>query len=94
MKEKELIEKRNENIERMNAILNTAKAENRIVTEAESTEFEALSNETSRIDNMLKMQKDLENRNVLEVTDERELTKAEKDYKSFDNYQNFCNKYR
>ena len=86
MKEKELIEKRNENIERMNAILNTAKAENRIVTEAESTEFEALSNETSRIDNMLKMQKDLENRNVLEVTDERELTKAEKDYKSFDNY--------
>jgi len=86
MKEKELIEKRNENIERMNTILNTAKAENRIVTDAESTEFEALSNETSRIDNMLQMQKDLENKSILEVADERELSKAEKDYKSFDNY--------
>lgn len=86
MNEKELIEKRNENIERMNSILNIAKAENRPLNEDEDKEITSVSEETSRIENMLKIQKDLSNYKKVEVTDSRELTQAEKDYKSFDNY--------
>lgn len=58
---KELIEKKNDLIDKMTAIVNTAKAENRAVTEAEAKEFNEAEAEVKNIENTIEMEKKMEN---------------------------------
>lgn len=58
---KELIEKKNDLIDKMTAIVNTAKAENRAVTEAEAKEFNDAEAEVKNIENTIEMEKKMEN---------------------------------
>ena len=82
---KKLIEKRNDLVNEMNEIVNKAKAENRAVTEAEASRFDACNAEIANIDRTLKMAEDaskLENK-VVEAP--KAMTDKERDEKAFVN---------
>lgn len=82
---KKLIEKRNDLVNEMNEIVNKAKAENRAVTEAEASRFDACNTEIANIDRTLKMAEDaskLENK-VVEAP--KAMTDKERDEKAFVN---------
>ena len=90
MNEKELVENRNEKVTRMEEIMNTAKAEKRLPTDAETTEFENLEKEVKNIDKTLAMNDTINKMELKEVpTDKvKELTQEEKDIKTFANIIN------
>ena len=81
---KELIERRNDLVDKMSNIVNTAKAENRAVTKDEAKQFNDCEAEIKNIDNTIEMEKKMdnfENRKVVSPA----LTSAEKDEKIFAN---------
>ena len=81
---KELNEKRNELVSKMQNIVNTAKDENRIINEEETKEFNDLEKEVKNIDNNIEMEEKMEKLNkVVKVEDKKELTDKERDYKVF-----------
>lgn len=80
------MEKRNDLALEMAQIVNTAKAENRAVTEAEASRFDACKNEIANIDKTLKMADEIEfvENKVVEAP-KAEMTQAQKDEKAFVN---------
>lgn len=93
MNEKELIEKRNELQEEMTKILNSAKAEKRVMNEEEVLRFDAAEKEIKDIDATLEREEKINKMEVKKVKeDNTELTQEEKDVKAFANYiRNFVN---
>lgn len=85
MNGKELLEKRQDLKDKMEEILNTAKAENRVMNEAEVADFDETEKSIKDIDATLeRMEKasKMENKE-LKVEDKKELTQEEKDIKAF-----------
>lgn len=94
MNEKALLEQRQDLHDEMEAILNTAKAENRAMNESEVAKFDELEKSIKNIDETLKRKEMLDNMEEKEVKveDKVELTQEEKDVKTFANYiRNFVN---
>lgn len=93
MNEKELVEKRNAKLTKMESILNCAKDEDRPVNEEENTEFEQLEKEVKEIDNTISlnekfnklggMKKVTEVENVL--SNDAKTLLVEKERKQFEN---------
>lgn len=83
---KKLIEKRNDLVEEMTNIVNTAKSENRAVSEEEANRFDACKAEIANIDKTIKMGDEMENleNKVVEVA-KTEMTNEQKDEKAFIN---------
>lgn len=88
MNEKELLEKRQDLKEKMEEILNTAKAENRIMNEAEVADFDETEKSIKDIDATLeRMEKaNKMEKKELKVEDKKKLTQEEKDIKAFANF--------
>lgn len=85
MNEKELLEKRQDLKDKMEGILNTAKAENRAMNEKEITDFDETEKSIKDIDATLeRMEKvnKMENKEA-KIEDKKELTQEEKDIKAF-----------
>ncbi len=81
---KKLIEQRNDLVDEMANIVNTAKAENRAVNEAEVERFEACKVEISNIDKTIKMGEEMENlENKVVSAPAVEMTNEQKDEKAF-----------
>lgn len=88
MNEKELLEKRQDLKDKMEKILNTAKAENRAMNEKEVADFDETEKSIKDIDATLeRMEKasKIENKEV-KPEDKKELTQEEKDVKAFANF--------
>lgn len=84
---KELIEKRNAKVTEMENIVNTAKAENRVINEEETSKFNDLKKEIESIDNTITMTEQV-NKMGLKKVDEptNVLSTEEKERKQFENY--------
>lgn len=82
---KKLIEKRNDLVEEMTNIVNTAKSENRAVSEEEANRFEACKAEIANIDKTIKMGDEMENLENKVIEAKPEMTQAQKDEKAFIN---------
>lgn len=85
MNEKELLERRQDLKDKMEGILNTAKAENRAMNEKEVSDFDETEKSIKDIDATLeRMEKvnKMENKEA-KVEDKKELTQEEKDIKAF-----------
>lgn len=81
---KALIEKRNDLVAEMTNIVNTAKAENRAINEAEAEKFENCKVEVSNIDKTIKMGEEMENlENKVVSAPAVEMTNEQKDEKAF-----------
>ena len=85
MNEKELIENRNAKVEEAESILNLAKAENRAVTEEETTRFENLEKEISDIDNTISLNERVNKMELKEVKEPVVETVENKEVKGFEN---------
>lgn len=85
MNEKALLEKRQDLHDEMEAILNTAKAENRAMNENEVAKFDELEQSIKNIDATLEREEKLNNmeEKEIKVEDKVELTQEEKDIKAF-----------
>ena len=85
MNEKALLEQRQDLHDEMEAILNTAKAENRAMNESEVAKFDELEKSIKNIDETLKRKEMLDNmeEKEIKVEDKVELTQEEKDIKAF-----------
>lgn len=87
MNEKEMIERRNELQEEMKEILNSAKAEKRLMNEDEVSRFDAAEKEIKDIDATLEREEKINKMEVKKVKEEKEdLTQEEKDIKAFANF--------
>lgn len=95
--EKALYEKRNEKVAEMEEIVNTAKAENRVINEADTEKFNNLKKEVDEIDNTISMNetikkmgvtKVVEDKTTLSFEDEEKKKKEieQKERKQFENY--------
>lgn len=88
MNEKELLEKRQDLKDKMEGILNSAKAENRVMNEKEIADFDEIEKSIKDIDATLeRMQKAyrIENKEM-KPEDKEKLTQEEKDIKLFANF--------
>ena len=89
MNEKELVETRNAKVAQMENILNTAKVENRAVTDEENAKFENLEKEVKDIDRTIALNEKMQNVSLREVPKTEvamaEMTNEEKDAKVFEN---------
>lgn len=89
MNEKELVETRNAKVAQMEDILNTAKVENRAVTDEENAKFENLEKEVKNIDRTIALNERMQNVSLREVPKTEvamaEMTNEEKDAKVFEN---------
>jgi len=85
MKEKELIENRNAKIEEMESIVNSAKAENRVITDEEKAKFENLEKEVASIDNTIAIQERVNKMELKEVKEPVVETVENKEVKGFEN---------
>ena len=83
MNEKELLEKKQDLKDSMEAILNTAKAENRVMNETEVAKFDELEKSIKDIDATLERAEKLNKMEKKEVKVEDKLTQEEKDIKAF-----------
>lgn len=87
MNMKGLEEKRNDLTSQMTALLDTAKAEERAMTEEEVANFDNLEKEIRNIDATIEREEKVNNMENKEIKkEERELTIEERDVKEFDNY--------
>lgn len=87
MNRKGLEEKRNDLKSQMNAMLETAKTEERALTEEEVSNFDNLEREIKNIDATIEREEKIENMEQKEVKkEERELTVEERDSKVFVEY--------
>lgn len=83
---KKLIEQRNDLVEEMTNIVNTAKGENRAVSEEEAKRFDACRAEIENIDKTIKMGEEMENlENKIIEAPKSEMTNEQKDEKAFIN---------
>jgi HK97 family phage major capsid protein len=82
---KQLIEKRNDLVEEMTNIVNTAKNESRAVSEEEAKRFDACKAEISNIDKTIKMGEEMENMENKVVVEKTEMTDVQRDEKAFVN---------
>lgn len=81
---KGLEERRNDLADQMNALLDTAKNEERAMTSEEINKFDELENEINNIDKTIERE---ERRNTMENTEvKKEVTVEERDIKSFADY--------
>lgn len=87
MNEKEMIESRNAKVEKMEEIVNKAKAENRVVNEAEQNEFDSLEKEVKAIDKTLLMNETVANYGLKKVpeVEKKEVSVEDKEAKIFEN---------
>ena len=87
MNEKALLEQRQDLHDEMETILNTAKAENRVMNENEVAKFDELEQSIKNIDATLERKEKLDNMEEKEIKVENkvELTQEEKDIKAFAN---------
>ena len=86
MNVKEMIENRNNKVAQMEKVLDTAKAENRMPSDEETTQFQNLKNEVEELDRTIAMYDDMSKMGMRPVpSDKPELTNAEKDRKIFEN---------
>lgn len=85
MNEKELIEKRNSLVEKMENIVKKAKEENRTITNEEKAEFDNLEKEVKEIENTLEINKKASKLEIIKEKEEENLTQEEKDIKNFAN---------
>ena len=86
MNEKELIERRNEKVSKMESIVNTAKAEDRLVNAEETAEFENLKNEIADIDKTISMNEEVNNMSLKKVPEAMETKPvADIERKQFEN---------
>ncbi len=85
MNEKALLEKRQDLHDEMETILNTAKAENREMSESEVSKFDELEQSIKNIDATLEREEKLNNmeEKEIKVEDKVELTQEERDIKAF-----------
>ena len=84
---KGLEEKRNDLKSQMTALLDTAKAEERAMTEEEVSNFDNLEKEVKNIDATIEREEKIENMEQKEVKkEERELTVEEREEKAFKEY--------
>lgn len=65
--EKKLVEERNAKVSEMENIVNTAKTENRVISEEEKAQFNNLKTEIAAIDDTLEMQKEAKNMTLQKV---------------------------
>ena len=87
MNRKGLEEKRNDLKSQMTALVDTAKAEERAMTEEEVSNFDNLEKEVRNIDATIEREDKMNNLEQKEIKkEERELTVEERDNKEFDNY--------
>lgn len=83
---KELIEKRNEKVTRMEDIVNLAKKENRVVTDEEKAEFDNLQKEVTKIDNTISMNNILNKMELKKVPEATgSMSVEDKERKVFEN---------
>lgn len=83
---KELIEKRNEKVTRMENIVNLAKKENRVVTDEEKAEFDNLQKEVSELDNTISTYETMNKMGMKEVPEVKtEMSVEDKERKIFEN---------
>lgn len=88
MNEKKLIENRNELVSQMEAILNIAKAENRVVSDEENEKFTNLEKEIKDIDRTIALNEKMQNVSLRQVPSreaEKELSIEDKEAKVFEN---------
>lgn len=86
MNVKELIENRNAKVTQMEALLTTAKAENRLPSEDEKNQFANLEKEVKDIDATIAMYDQMAGMTMKEVPAPHvEMTNAERDHKTFEN---------
>ena len=89
---KELQQKRDAIVQKMNAIVNTADEETRSLNDDESKEFESLEKELAEIDKTIEAKRAIENLEISETEDEEEPetrskeTTEEMEYRAFDAY--------
>lgn len=88
MNEKELLERRQDLKDKMEGILNTAKAENRVMNEDEVKDFDEAEKSIKDIDSTLERMEKVNNMEEKEVKveDKAQLTQEEKDIKAFANF--------
>ena len=92
MKEKELMEKRNELQSEMEEILNKAKVENRAMNDEEIKKFDNVEKEIKNIDATLERSKKINERDCKQPEGNEELTQEEKDVKAFATFiRNYVN---
>ena len=92
MKEKEIIEKRNDLQAKMEGILNKAKIENREMNDEEIKNFDDTEKEIKNIDATLERMAKMNKMENKKVEDKKELTEEEKDIKNFATFiRNFVN---
>lgn len=92
MKEKELMEKRNELQSKMEEILNKAKVENRAMNDEEIIDFDNVEKEIKNIDATLERIKKINEMECKKPEGEKELTQEEKDVKAFATFiRNYVN---
>ena len=82
---KELIEKLNDLRDQAENIVNTAKKENRAVTDEEKKKFDSITKEINAINNTIEMEEIINNMEVKTVKNDGNMTQEEKDIKTFAN---------
>lgn len=86
MEEKAMIEMRNAKVTEMENIVNVAKAENRVINEAETEKFNNLKKEVEEIDNTISMTETINKMGVKKVEEvKKELSVEDKERKQFEN---------
>ncbi len=82
---KEMLERQNDLKTQAEEIVNTAKAENRAVTEEEKSNFDGIMKEINDIENTIEMEEKVNNMEKKEIKIENEMTREEKDIHTFAN---------
>ena len=83
---KEMLEKQNDLKNKAEEIVNTAKAENRAVTEEEKNNFDSIMKEINDIENTIEMEEKLNNMETKEIKVEDKISLEEKEVHEFANY--------
>ena len=82
---KEMMERQNDLKTQAEEIVNTAKAENRAVTEEEKNSFDNIMKEINDIENTIEMEEKVNNMEKKEIKVENEMTREERDIHTFAN---------
>jgi len=83
---KEMLERQNDLKTQAEEIVNTAKAENRAVTEEEKASFDNIMQEINNIENTLQMEEEINNMEVKEIKRDENISVEAKEEKLFENY--------
>ncbi|MDY5930200.1 MAG: phage major capsid protein [Candidatus Onthovivens sp.] len=83
---KEMLERQNDLKNKAEEIVNTAKAENRAVTEEEKNNFDSIMKEINDIENTIEMEEKLNNMETKEIKVEDKISLEEKEVHEFANY--------